>query len=290
MIPMMVLSGAMFSFDKLNRKVGSVDKVPLLAEFMVTKWSYEALMVHQYKDNRFEKPFFELEKKESYANFKLVYTIPALQKRVDACNEEFQRTGKIEKTANQLLLLRNEIGKELKMNPAYKFGSAEGITPNKYSAKMAASLQLFLTKMEEFYSKQYNEANLLKESKISRELQKDPERYKAYKDKYYNESLADMVRKVLEKEENKILEYDHELVQAYHPIYLDPTVTSVLSWRSHFYAPTKPFLGKFYDTFWYNMSFVWIYTCILFITLYYESLKKLLDFLSKLPFRKENHD
>lgn len=290
MIPMMVLSGAMFSFDKLNRKVGSVDKVPLLAEFMVTKWSYEALMVHQFKDNRFEKPFFELEKKESYADFKIVYTIPALQKRVDACNEEFERTGKIEKTANDLLLLRNEIAKELRMNPAYKFGSAEGIRPEKYSAKMASSLGQFLGKMQEYYSKQYSEANLLKENIISRELERDPARYKAYKDKYYNESLADMIRKVLEKEDNKILEYNHELVQAYHPIYLDPTINNVLSWRSHFYAPTKPFLGKFYDTFWYNMIFVWIYTCVLFITLYFESVKKLLDFLAKLSFRKENHD
>ncbi len=35
-IPMMVLSGAMFSFDKLNRKIGNVDKVPLIAEFMPT--------------------------------------------------------------------------------------------------------------------------------------------------------------------------------------------------------------------------------------------------------------
>jgi len=31
-IPMMVLSGAMFPFDKLNRKIGSVEKVPFIAE------------------------------------------------------------------------------------------------------------------------------------------------------------------------------------------------------------------------------------------------------------------
>ena len=55
MIPMMILSGAMFSFDKLNRNVSRVDKVPVIAEFMVTKWSYEALMVHQFKDNKFMK-------------------------------------------------------------------------------------------------------------------------------------------------------------------------------------------------------------------------------------------
>jgi hypothetical protein len=288
MIPMMVLSGAMFSFDKLNRKVGSVDKVPLLAEIMVTKWSYEALMVHQFKDNKFEKPFFELEKKESYANFKLVYTIPSLQHRLDACNQEFQNTGKLDKTVNQLAVLRNEIRKELHKNPGYKFKNADGILPGKFSGKMAIALQSFLTRMESFYSNQYNDANLEKEKRIARELERDPERYKIFKDTYYNENVADMVRKVLEKEENKILEYKQELVQAYHPIYFDPTIKSKLSWRSHFYAPTKPFLGRFYDTFWYNMIVIWIYTCILFVTLYFESLKKLLDFIGKLQFRKEN--
>ena len=66
MIPMMILSGAMFSFDKLNRNVSRVDKVPVLAEFMVTKWSYEALMVHQFKDNKFMKQkLYEIEKEES---------------------------------------------------------------------------------------------------------------------------------------------------------------------------------------------------------------------------------
>ncbi len=51
MIPMMVLSGAMFSFEKLNRSITNVDKVPVIAELMPTKWSYEALMVHQFKAN-----------------------------------------------------------------------------------------------------------------------------------------------------------------------------------------------------------------------------------------------
>ncbi|RLD87484.1 MAG: ABC transporter, partial [Bacteroidetes bacterium] len=73
MIPMMILSGAMFSFDKLNRNITSIDKVPLIAELMPTKWSYEALMVHQYKDNPFEKNFYDFEKRISYYNFKSAY-------------------------------------------------------------------------------------------------------------------------------------------------------------------------------------------------------------------------
>jgi ABC transport system ATP-binding/permease protein len=286
MIPMMVLSGAMFSFDKLNKVVGSADKVPLMAEVMVTKWSYEALMVHQFKDNEFEKYFYDLEKQESRANFKMVYTIPALQKRLDACNDEFSKIGKLDKSVNALLVIRNEVAKELAVNDSLKFKNAEGIMPEKYSTKMAAILQSFLDKENTYYSRKYNEATSLKEKKINKELERNPERYKKYKDDYLNENLADAVKKVLEKEENKVLEYNHQLVQHFHPIYQDPIVNSKLSWRTHFYSPQKPFLGKLYDTYWYNMCVIWLFTIILFITLYFETLKKILELPGKFKFRK----
>ncbi len=111
-IPMMVLSGAMFPFDKLNRTVGSVEKVPVIAELMPTRWTYEALMVSQFKDNRYSKTKFNalgetyyiLEKKISKANFNNVYRIPELRKAIN--------------DPERLPLLRNELAK---MNIEYGF-------------------------------------------------------------------------------------------------------------------------------------------------------------------------
>ena len=82
-IPMMVLSGAMFSFDKLNRRIGNVDKVPLIAELMPTRWTYEALIVSQFKDNKYSRrvftasgeTYYSLQKKISEADFNKVYKI-----------------------------------------------------------------------------------------------------------------------------------------------------------------------------------------------------------------------
>ncbi len=110
MIPQMVLSGAIFSFDTLNRVIGSVDKVPLLAEFMPSRWAYEALMVHQFKDNKYEKVFFDLEKRESTSNFKTVHYIPALQARVDTAEAMLDKEDNIsrQKLNNTLQLIRNE--------------------------------------------------------------------------------------------------------------------------------------------------------------------------------------
>lgn len=288
MIPMMVLSGAMFNYDKLNRSIGSVDKVPIIADIMVTKWSYEALMVHQFKDNKFERVFYPVEKKESNADFKQVHLIPELQKRLDACIEEFQQKGKIDKTKGSLELLKNEFTKELMVNKELPFKNADGIVAERFNLKMGNAMQSFIDKMKDYYSKKFLEANQLKESMIMRELKKDEARYKLYKNTYHNESVSDAVKKVFEK--NKILEYNHELVQQVDPIFKDPTIKGIWSLRSHFYAPCKPFLGKYYDTYWYNMVVVWVFTIILYITLYFELLSKMLLLMGKIKFKKELSD
>ncbi len=112
MIPMMILSGAMFSFDKLNRTVGRVDKVPFIAELMPTRWTYEALMVEQFKNNKFEKTFYLLEKDESRADFKRVYLIPQLQKRLQRIDKEIRNINHIDVTKQELEILYNELRKE----------------------------------------------------------------------------------------------------------------------------------------------------------------------------------
>ena len=46
---------------------------------MPTKWSYEALMVKQFKDNRFQESFYELDKRITNSDFQLSYYIPELE-------------------------------------------------------------------------------------------------------------------------------------------------------------------------------------------------------------------
>ncbi len=101
-IPMMVLSGAMFPFDKLNRKIGNVDKVPFIAELMPTRWTYEALIVSQFKDNRYSstvfttkgETFYELQKEISEAEFNKVYRIKALREALLTSLFEFRSNPK----------------------------------------------------------------------------------------------------------------------------------------------------------------------------------------------------
>ncbi|MFW5872086.1 MAG: ATP-binding cassette domain-containing protein, partial [bacterium] len=182
MIPMMVLSGAMFPFDKLNRKVGSVDKVPLIAEFMVTKWSYEALMVKQYKDNAFKKHFFDIEKKESFTDFKQVYYIPELYKKLDEVAEDLSDNDSINYTTGNLILLQNEINYELENLPHLSFDYIEKLSPGSINFNVLNRTRAFIEEMENYYSAQFQAANKIRENKINYYLEKDQEAYNKWKD------------------------------------------------------------------------------------------------------------
>ncbi|MDR0814399.1 MAG: ATP-binding cassette domain-containing protein [Bacteroidales bacterium] len=271
MIPMMVLSGAMFSFDKLNHRVGSVDKVPLVAEFMITRWSYEALMVHQYKDNRFERYFYDVEKRESVADFRQVYLIPELKLRYELCANELSATGKIQNNIQALLLLKNEVKKELAINPQAQFDLSLLDTDN-FDTNAASYLEEFIESMNAFYMQQFSLANQEKEQLIAYMLEQNKKGYTDLKNACYNEHLGETVKKFFEK--NKILEYNHQLVQEIDPIYQDPSITGRFSFRTHFFAPRKYFAGTFFDTYWFNICMIWIISITLYFILYFDVVKR----------------
>jgi len=118
MIPQMALGGAMFSFNKLNRVIGSVDKVPVIADIMASRWAYEALMVHQFKENKFEKQYFPFDQVKSTANFSQDKFIPKLSESIEAIEivkEENKGKNNVDSVnkvvAYELALLKHELPK-----------------------------------------------------------------------------------------------------------------------------------------------------------------------------------
>jgi ABC transport system ATP-binding/permease protein len=299
MIPMMVLSGAMFSFDKLNKTVGRVDKVPFIAEMMVTKWGYEALMVHQFKDNKFTTLYYELEKQESKADFKKVYFIPEMRDRLNRINKELNNIKQIDISKDDLLVIINEINKENKLAklaeienqiafnetgekqiPPVFFDNPEMLDVKKFTRNTSTAIADYLTKLDAYYSRLFQQANVKRQNSITYNLENRPEKYRERRDMYFNESIADICKKIYEK--NKILEYNHQLIQHIDPIYQDPIPANLLSFRTHFFAPRKHFFGRYFDTYWFNMCIIWLLTATLYGFLYFDIFKKLLTFGERL--------
>ena len=88
--------------------------MPLIAETMASKWIYEALLVKQFKDNEFQKLLYDVEKEESFANFKQVYYVPELLEIVEKCYSDIETKNDSvrEILLMNLSLLRNEINED----------------------------------------------------------------------------------------------------------------------------------------------------------------------------------
>jgi len=286
MIPMMILSGAMFPFDKLNRSISSVEKVPLIAEIMPTKWSYEALMVNQYKNNDFEAFFYDLKKKESQANFKTVYYIPELKKSVDTVEKYLLASdngGLHGQAKEELELINNELGEEQERT-GLDYGARQEMTPGEVDQQALSQTRSYLDQLNQHYQDQFQQANRKLDNMRGYLTEKNPKLYQRKKDRYYNESVADQVKKVFEK--NKIIQDDNELVQTIDPIYHDPEVEGFLNFRAHFFAPRKHIMGAFFSTFWFNVAVVFLMAIILYVTLYYNVLYWILNLPHKVNFKK----
>jgi ABC-type multidrug transport system ATPase subunit/uncharacterized tellurite resistance protein B-like protein len=288
MIPQMVLGGAMFSFDKLNRNIGSVDKVPVMAEFMATKWSYEALMVNQFVNNKFEQKFYDIDKAESVANYKQIYYLPELKEKLDYCYKNVKSDDPeiVRSVDEDLELLQNEFRKQHHVMPEFPI--------DEFVSKLQRdSLTLFITflsksyieELSKHYSAIFSRAINKKEQIITWAMEHNPQMYRTLKNNHKNDAVADIVKNIYEK--NQFIRFNKDLVQQIDPIFLDPrTDQGYFNFRSHFYAPKKYFAGRYHDTFTFNIIMIWVMTLVFYITLYYNLLGKLLIVSAKIDWTK----
>ncbi len=269
MIPQMVLGGAMFTFDKLNKTITSVDKVPFVAEFIPARYAYEGLIVYQYKHNKFKSLLFETEMQESKADFKQVYYLPELTNILEKAKKDFDADKKEESTyISDLALLHNELGKEMRRQPQIEFEALDKINPVDFNKTVYNQTKEYIDQLTQVYAEIFLEANSKREHVTQYLLDTQFDKYNELKDAYYNETVSDVVRKTFDK--NKILRDGDKLIQIVDPIYQKPEPEGILSFRSQFFAPCKYFMGTYWDTLWFNMASVWIITIFLYIVLYYD--------------------
>jgi len=279
MIPQMALGGAMFSFDKLNRILGTPGKVPLIAEVMVSRWAYESMMVNQFINNKHQKVFYEFEKDKTNASFKQVYYYVELR-NVIAESLELVEDAKIDSVKLVLLdnfaLLKNELKKESMRLPSMPFKEYELLEIAAFDQEAADKIDKHIGLWDNYYGKVYSKADI-KGQKIIAYLNDKKEGYiRNLRHKYHNEKLQDIVWNVAEK--NNLLRYKDNLIRQYRPIYDEPDNVGNFSFRTHFYAPHKVLFGRYFDTFWFNVIVIWLMSILMYIPLYYNHLEKVINF------------
>lgn len=284
LIPQLILSGVVVKFDKLNPVIGNTATVPFVGDMMASRWAFEAAMVAQYKDNRFEQEFYAADKEMAAADFKKIYYIPTLETKLGFVNLNHNNSdpGVRALVEKDLELLRNELTRELEFVHKTDFRNLDKLYADKFDDDTFAECSTFLEAMKKFYINRYNAADRAKEKKVESmtSSSKKESEFEALRHAYQNEAITELVKNMAET--NRIIEKEGRLIQKFYPIYKDPDPDHLVDFDAQFYMPAKHFLNRNIDTLVFNLGVIWSMTLFLAITLYYEVLRKIVDGLSNI--------
>lgn len=272
-IPQLLFSGVIVKFDKLNPIISNEESVPWVGNIMASRWAYEALAVTQFRDNPFEKLFFEQELQKSKNEWKRDYWVPEIRAHFDYLVAPSKNAPNIDKINNSFEIIQNEFIAELNNWSNFNCKACREIVANKNLTSFIQKKHLFynaLTVMRKQFNFEYGEATANIDKIVA---QIGTEKYRNLKEIYYNQKLADQVKN--RNELNKILEINGHLIQKDAPIFL---ISEKSFFQTHFFAPKKQFFGFYFDTFWANIVVLWLMTLIFCITLHFDLLRKGIEY------------
>jgi len=99
---------------------------------------------------------------------------------------------------------------------------------------------------------------------------------------YTNNKLTEHLTNRMEV--NKIIQVGNRLVQKWEPIYLMPD--SEIG-RAHFYSPYKRFNRQLYDTKWFNISIIWVFSFLMYVTLLLDVLRRIIDYSNSIRLSRQ---
>jgi len=287
-IPQLLFSGVFVKFDRLHQGTfTSSEFVPVIGDMMPARWSFEALAVEQFKNNKYEKNFFKSNIEKSQNDWYANYLIDALKKDLWECKTYKDSIQYKEKVVDDLYKLNYYTGK---LSGLAGFGLISGdrkeaLTYEKFNSEVAKETGKYLDslagKFRYFRNRSMNSSDSVTKS-IVRSI--GSEEFINLKNNYYNRSLEELVlgrTTIIEK----TLETNKKIIQKFEPAYIKPISKYG---RAQFYAPYKQIGNIKIDTFWFNLLILWLETLILYITLYYNLLQKIVKYFENLRFTESD--
>ena len=276
-IPQLLLSGVVITFDKFNPKVGNPSGIPVVAETIASRWAFEALMVTQFIDNPYGAMFYLTEQKRANAEYMKLYYIPALESKLSYLyNHAGRWRDKNDiNTVEALALLKNEIAHQLQVYNKSNALDVSRMEVGKFDSTTYSNTKQFLERFQRVQTSRLSKANHKRDSLINL-LEYAKVNAQTLETSYKNEAVSRMLENTLDP--TRIVEWNGHLVRKIYPIYEDDLWPShPLDFRAAFYAPRKHFAGVEFTTLYFNLAVIWLMTITLFVTLYFDALRKIMQ-------------
>lgn len=252
-VPQILLSGTMVEYSKLNKKVINQEYVPFVGDIMASRWSYEALVVAQFKNNKFQRLYFNHDKKDSYARFNVLFLIPELKEVKDNLYDAI-KAGKLQEQTDNFKLLMFELKKLSEEKP---FDQLDELTIENLSLKHLAAIEDYLNNINSDFIELINDISYVKDS-ITHSLignLGDIEKYNQFKNENSVKSLSDLVLK--RQSFKPFIKTERKIIRRIEPIY---QVANSKIGRAHFFASEKKIGSKLVSTISFNIFILWLMT------------------------------
>jgi ABC-type multidrug transport system ATPase subunit len=277
-IPQLLFSGVFVKYEKLHtsKKASSYEYVPFIGELMPVRWSYEALAVEQFKNNRYERLFFPYDAALSNNNWYAGFLVNSLKGDLQQCEraKTFNDTIK-----NDLTKLRVHIAEMVEvLNYKLPDGFDKLFEEKRPDSSAYRQIGNYLAFLERKFRSNYKNALHSKDSLIGviASDRIDSEKLDRLKIDYYNKGLATFVLNGDLKDQS--VEKTKRIIRKYEPVFMPPTAKNG---RAHFCAPFKMIGNLKIDTFLFNMTVIWLVSLLLYIALYFSVLRKILSVFDK---------
>jgi ABC transport system ATP-binding/permease protein len=285
LVPQLLLGGAMIKFDELHKSLTQKIYVPVLGDIMGTRWAYEALSVEEFRNNSFEKPFFKSEMEMSQNDWYSYFLIPLLKAKTDACRTDALLPDKKPEALSNLVELKYHINDLAEISGIVPGKWKENLDYSRFNNNTADNAINFLDSVKATFRVRYKLASVMHDSIYSKMRKKlGEDNFFRLKENNLNESLEDLVLNRMTT--SKIYDSGKKIIQKADPVFMAPGS----KWgRAHFFAPYKMLGNIRIPTLIFNILVIWLMIVGLFITLYYDVLKRFIKSLDslKLPIQRK---
>jgi len=276
LVPQILLAGVIVKFDKLHYSFASHESVPLSGDVMASRWAYEALVVNQFVNNRFQENFYRFEMLESNITYDMQFLIPTLIQEI----QDASRLHNTDRDHPDLKIFLETIRSGFSsIILTGTFPVFEDLQGDKYDERVGnaaiRSLQDYQTSLSAHREKMTYQKDVLYDS--LRSAVGGQGALVSFRRAYFNENLADMV--LNRNELHKIVKIDGKLIRKMEPVYMYPVQRNG---RAQFYASVKRIGNLNIPTLAFNIMVIWLMTIGLYFLLQYSILRKIIEFFGDL--------